>query len=437
MDIAFTLASGPIARSAAIVLTLRCLNIVLGFITTIILARSLGAEEFGVFALGASVALLVSLPARLGLQPFLVKFLPGLELQPGRAGFVCACKLAAKLGLAASLVAAFSVAILLWLSGQPGPLRNAGILGALTSPLIAMVSICQSYLRARFRPFQAFAPEFLFMQVAFASVAAALLLTNMLTARSALLAFGGSWLVALIVGMRWVLLDFNKIERATTTFQPPWKSWILAIAAMTIAGLFTLAVGRIEPIALAAFGSATDIGNYAIALRFALLVTFPAFAISSGLGPALARLDAVGDRNAVGDRLQRSAQAGLAGVIAATIVVIGLTFWIVPLFGADYSSARPAMLILLAGFVVQSLAGRASDALTMLGHLREAVLAGVISTGVYIGLSFLLVRDFGLVGAAAATAIAVTIHSALLATLAWRKIRIRCDVFASAFSKAS
>ena len=420
--------SGPIARSASIVILLRLFNIGLGFITTLFLAHAMGAVGFGVFALGISIAFLFSLPSRLGLQQFLIKSLPGYTATNNcgeyKGAIVFALITAGAITVLVSAFAAISI-----ISGlEPGPMRQASLLGIGIAPFITITYLAQSILQTRMKPLRAHAPEFLIVQSLFLAYILIIHLTSSLTPIPVLFCFGAAWGVAALISIYWTkktwpLLADSGLPRIA------WRDWAGLALAMTAASLFSILIGRIETVALAALSGPAEIGIYAIAMRFALLVTFSGFAISSGLGPALSRLHAEGDYLGIGRRLSLAARTNTMVAIIACIGIIGVTSFLIPLIGPDFIRSRNVVAVLTLGFFVQATMSRPYDALNMLGHINVAIPVSFAAIALYATLLVMLIPHYGALGAAIATAVSISVYALTLAYFFWKKTGLRCDVF--------
>jgi len=179
------------------------------------------------------------------------------------------------------------------------------------------------------------------------------------------------------------------------------------------------------------FGAA-ELGLYAVAFRFAQFTTFPGFALSSGFGPVIAALHAQGDHHGVGRRIWLGAWMNFIGSLIAGAAITGASWIVLPLLGAEFIAARPLVATMCAGFVLQSLAGRPADILSMLNFADAAAKAGCAVLAVYIIAIAAFAPAFGVVAAAIITASAYVAHNTILAIIVSYKTGRRCDVFAKA-----
>ncbi len=416
---------GPLARSAATTMVYRLINIAIGLVITAILAKSLGADGFGVVALGLSIAFMLSMSAKLGLDIYFMRMAPQYiethkwALLNGLLFFSGALVLI--LALSASAIAATIAKVI--------NADNAIIIACAIAPLVALNSVAQGILRSIMQISKAYLPEFVFVQMIALTGILIFASRGALSPGTALFAYFIGWSLAAAVSWLWVLKHWPKAARGAAR-EYNWRAWTGASILVMVAGLGEFAFGKFEILALSAYGSPEALGYYAIALRFALFVTFPAFALSSGFAPTIARLHAAGDQAAMMRKIILGARMTFFGAAIASIAVsVGVTI-LFPWFGADFSAATPLVIILCAGFVALSIVGRPMDVLIMVGAVREAAIASAISLSISIVIMLALIPVYGAVGAAISTAVSFAFHAGLLAFLVWKRTGLRCDAFA-------
>ena len=173
-----------------------------------------------------------------------------------------------------------------------------------------------------------------------------------------------------------------------------------------------------------------DIGLYALALRFAQLVTFPGFAIGGGLDPAIAHFHALNDRPALSRRILMATRV-MTGAALGLAAAISFSSWLIfPLIDPGFTKAAPIVAILSFGFVMQLAAGRPFPIMTIFGHQREAAWICMLAAVVGVILVFALSARYGAYGAAIATMLVFSLTPAVLAFTLYRLSGLRSDIFA-------
>ena len=122
------------------------------------------------------------------------------------------------------------------------------------------------------------------------------------------------------------------------------------------------------------------------------------------------------------------------GIFAITVTIcIGLVVFgkmLLGLFGAEFTTGYVVLLILLAGQVINAMAGSVGYLMTMTGYQNQAAWIIGMSTLVNVGLNAVLIPKLGIVGAAIATATTTVLWNILMLTFVWRKLNINPTVFA-------
>ena len=93
--------------------------------------------------------------------------------------------------------------------------------------------------------------------------------------------------------------------------------------------------------------------------------------------------------------------------LAGAILILALGKPLLWLFNPEFTAAYPVMFVLAIGFLVRASMGPAEFVLNMLGEQGLCALVLVVSAVLDVALSFALVPAFGMLGAAAATSIAL------------------------------
>ncbi|NOX83835.1 MAG: oligosaccharide flippase family protein [Alphaproteobacteria bacterium] len=418
---------GPLARSAATTMAYRLINVAIGLAITTILAKSLGADGFGIVALGLSIAFMLSMGAKLGLDIYFIRMAPQ---------YIETHKWALLNGLlyfsaVLVLILAVSASALAAMLATAVRADSAIIIACAIAPLVALNFIAHGILRSIMQISKAYMPEFIFVQIVVLTGALILASRGALSPGTALLAYLTGWSLAAAVSWFWVFKHWPQAARGAAR-QFNWRAWLGASMLVMVAGLGEFIIGKLEILTLSAYGSPQALGHYAIALKFALFATFPVFALSSGFAPTIARLHATADRAAMVRKIILGARMTLIGATLAAIAIsVGVTV-IFPWLGAEFAAATPLVFILCGGFVAQASVGRPLDVLLMIGAARQAAIGSVISTLFLVLIMMTLIPPYGALGAAISTAVSFAFHSALLAYFVWKKIGLRCDIFAAA-----
>lgn len=154
-------------------------------------------------------------------------------------------------------------------------------------------------------------------------------------------------------------------------------------------------------------------GLYQPAARTAGLLRAVLPAFSGIAAPLVAALQA-GDESAETGRLYRLVTRWMVLLVTpATVFLMVLPEPVLLLFGPRFSASAPALVLLAAAAFAQAFGGIAGTVLSMAGHGRVTFLNALVGFAVQVALSVLLIPLYGTAGAAAASLGAMLLLSAL------------------------
>ncbi len=166
-------------------------------------------------------------------------------------------------------------------------------------------------------------------------------------------------------------------------------------------------LGQTDVVMLGAIRGAADTGIYAAASRLAYLLAFVTVAGETALAPVTARLHASEDQGQLQRILTRFVRMSFFLVLPFAIGTILARSWLLAIFGPDFSAAETALVILVAGRLVDVALGSGALLLSMTGY--ERMVAGVFAAAALVNLAFnaLLIPRYGVEGASVASAISL------------------------------
>ncbi len=400
------------------VYALRIAGAGLAFILQIVLARWLSAYQYGIYATIFVCLMLLGGWMSGGLAPAMIRFIPEYrarhqdDLLRGlrRTSFIVA-GIVSVIGVTVGLTLSLS-------SGGPlpAPYHEAVVFAALMLPFLALIEINDGYCRGQGMPISAMGPALIVRPLVTLSgigiaVFALGLPGNAGTAMSlALAAAAVTAVVQLVLATRSTEGRRHTAARrsdAGVAARYDLRAWIsVAFPIVFIEGLLQL-MGAADILLIGALMSPDNVGHYYAASRILVLVGFVPVAVVAVMAPGFAYSAARGDA----DGLARSVNQAIglsfwpALMLALGLVVVGP--WLLMAFGASFSDAYPALLILAVAAIVRAFIAPAQTMLVITGHQGTAmmILGGAVVGNV--ALNLLLIPVFGITGAATATTTAV------------------------------
>lgn len=405
--------------------------LVMGFGTSILLARLLGASAYGLYVYSLAWASVLALPAVLGLDRFLVRGIAVYEVERQwqlMAGLLRRTNQLVM--LTSTLIASVGcVVAVLFLSDS---VRWPFCVAMLFIPFTALTLIRQGAMQAIGRVMTGQLPEYLIRPVVtLAAIGVVELVAHdTLTTTTALAANVGGVAFAFAVG---ALLLRRALPAALDTAQPRYatRQWLhAALPMMLIAGVW-LANNYVATLVVGTLDGSRAAGIYSVVEKGAELTVLVLIAANMPLAPVIARMHARRDSEGLQHATERVAQATFLVSVPVAIAFAALPDLYLTLFGASFRAGGVALRIMALAQLANAAAGPAGNVLIMTGHERSAVRGvgvGLVSNFV---LGIVLVPPLGVTGAAIAFAASLVLWNVLLVLSARRRVGVNTTVFRS------
>lgn len=413
-------------RAVSASLAFRVWSALATFAITVLLANALGTAAFGAysFALGWVSILLVL--TTFGFHHFNVREITRLRTvdRPDAIGGLVV--LSVVIGIMLSLLVVLAAP---WLADSlplsPDPLlEGAFVFAALLLPLLTFNSIRQGTLRGLDRPILAQAPELgLFPALMLVMTLAAILMGTKLTAETALRLNLWAAAVALGFGLLVLLREWRRQGLAWRIELDP-VPWFRGAGYSLIIGAAATVNSGADLVMLGALTDAEQTGAYGLAARFALLLTIPMLAVTSGLSHNVSTYFNLGRLGEVESLVRGSGRFVIVVTLALAIVISAVTPFIGTLFGPGFAIASVPLLVLAWSRVAETLFGQASMVLINTRFAGLGAICVSVTAVLNIGLNLALIPAFGMLGAAIATGLAQLVQVALMAGFVRRKLGI-------------
>jgi O-antigen/teichoic acid export membrane protein len=188
-----------------------------------------------------------------------------------------------------------------------------------------------------------------------------------------------------------------------------WKS----SSNLWVASSMSLAVQWSGILIAGAFVTSSDIAYLSAAQRTAMLTSFGLMVVNMVVAPRYARL---WKENNIKE-MQRLAKWSTRGMIVLVLPIITLMLvvpsWIMSLFGDEFSVAGDLLAIIAIGQFVNVATGSVGYLLSMSGHERDFRRVTLFSGPLTIILSYIFIVQWGVLGAAIAMAIGLSLQNLL------------------------
>ena len=413
----FSFNSGHLAElvsKGALSFILKILAAGMTFILTIIISRYLGAEGAGYYFLAITIVTVLASVSQMGFSPVITRFVSAYSSNGdwqsinGLYTFVATHIFSVMLGVSTLvfIFAPYISQVIFQKNLLEEPLRFTAF---------GVVLLGVSLLKGQF--FQGLKevgklqfcqnlglPSFLVVLL----LPSHLILGSLVEGQVALLYLLASILVVIIANWWWwqkpqvswkLNYDSTEIWRAA---MPMWGVGVLGVLMNWGASLL-----------LGVWGASADIAVFHNAFRTAGLTMLVLVAINSIAAPKFSVLYHQGDR----DGLKHLAIWSTRLMVLVCIPVVGclLAFpeWVMGLFGSEFIVGAPALMVLAIGQFVNVVTGSVGLLLSMTGHEKFALRASGLAAVCMLVLCFVLIPQYGVMGAAIAQAVSLSAHMLL------------------------
>ncbi|HXG40036.1 MAG TPA: flippase, partial [Candidatus Limnocylindrales bacterium] len=374
-------------------------------VLAVVLARTLGAEGYGLYNLGLVVPTIAASFVVLGLDAALVRYVSVFRRRDDAprvwGAILVGVGLPGLLGLGAAgviFLAADLIAERLLSAPQAAPLLR---ISCLLVPAMALNRELGATLQGLKRiELAVLAEQFVQPITRFALVLGALLVVG-LDAATALVASTLGTLTATGLLTRSVHRLFS-LRRSLRAAQPEVRTFL----AFSLPVYFSNVVGtlgsNLQAILLSALDTLRSVGIFAVASSVNLLASLFHGAVVQAAMPIFAEIHDRGDRRGLEHLYQTTSKWTFSLNLPLFIAVALTPDAILSIFGRDFAAGAAALVILTFESLVNSGTGTSGAVLDMTGHTRVKFVNSTLSVGLSIGLSLLLIPVWGLIGAALA-----------------------------------
>lgn len=400
-------------------------NTFLAFFMVVLLARTLGPENYGIYSFAFAIATLIAIPSQLGLPQLVIRETAKIQATEQWGLLRGLWRWSSVLILSFSTLIALTAMCGIWLYGRS--INDSQQLTLLISlflvPLIALGNLRGAALKGLRHallgqlPESVLRPMFFILLIAIASV-----MTNSITPAEAM-----GWYV-LSVGLAFaiggILLWRVKPHALEDNPTPQYRSrqWLASALPLVMISGLQIVNNQADIIMLGVFRPQEEVGVYRVVVSSAGLVIFGLQAINIVVAPYLARLYFNGDMDKLQSLITLCSRAVFSLALPVFLAVLVFGSWFLSTaFGDEYSTGYYGLIILSLGQLFNAAFGPVATILNMTGWERSSAKAVVISAMVNVFLNWFLVPLYGVEGAATSTALTLFLWNAIM----WKQAKAK------------
>jgi len=401
----------------------------LAFITSIFLANIMGVEKWGEFSFILSIIFILAIPTTMGLPQLILRYIKRYNLENNymlMKGLIYYSKniilffsivffvvfyLIYFIGLGRENITSFYFFIMFFIVLFIGQhIINKNILVGLDNPLLGQI------------------PEMLLFPVIYLLlIISAYFANDSLNVSTVLIIMLISYFIIFIIEN--YLLKKYKPYNKDTPKKFLIKEWfITSIPFLLLAGSFVL-LNNIDLIMIGNMIDMENVGIYKATVRVAEIVIFSISAVTIIIQPKIVQLFKKNDHTNLQKTIAKSTIVIFVTSLSFSIFILLFSKEILGLFGEDFIKGKDALLILVLIQLINAFFGQMGVLLNMTGNERYSLYAVILAMLLNTILNYFLIPQYGINGAAIASAFSILTWNMYLFIVVIRKLKINTTIF--------
>jgi O-antigen/teichoic acid export membrane protein len=403
-----------VVKKSAGATVIKVFGIIAGVIVSIIMGRTLGADGLGIINLATRITSICLVVSMFGMDSVLVK---NISIGYGNKDYSYVGKniyTALRLNVPIAIILAISGIILSpWLSNSifKEPILKWPLIIAFIVLIAQTISRIYGASLTGFRKIwqSNLVNETLSIWIVAIVLLVFITLKYEINIINIAMVFGlARIIVSVTVGTYWKSL-FNSKYKKECYIKPMLK---MAMPMFLVSSTGVVA-SNIDVVMLGWLSNAKEIGLYTVAARLAFFVSFFLQLSNAAIAPKIATLYFTKDKEAL-QILVKRVTLGLIAIALLIFLIFSLFGTVIlNVWGTEFSDAYWLLMILSFGQLINIATGPAGTLLVMCG--REKIHSKISLTGMILNIAFnlILIKIYGVLGAAIATAATVSIENVL------------------------
>ena len=420
-------------RDATGSLGLRVVSIALSFLTSIILARWLGKNGFGVYTYAMTWLAVLGIPATLGFNNLLVREVAIYSSQSawGLMRGLLQWANAIVLIFSTLITLAAIIIALTFLKAGEEQIILAFCLAMISLPIVSLTNLRLATMQGLHRVVLGQMPENLLAPLLFIILAISSYWFLRNQENAVLWMVGLKVVVFAITFVVGVVLLAVVLPQEVKDAIPEYKikTWLKNSLPFILLGGLALINSYLDILMLGALKGAGAVGVYAVVSRVTSLIVFALGIFNNVLSPTFATLYAEGKREQLQKVVTRSTRLISLFALVMTVGLIGLRYWILQIFGTEFLQGETALIILSIGYLVNAMTGSVGLLLNMTSYANLSAATTAFAALLNVCLNWLLIPKWGVNGAATATAISMIVGNVINAIWVRQKLGIQSTAF--------
>jgi len=399
------------AKGGSISFAGRIFEYVVRFVFSILVARVVGAEQYGLYTLALTISPIASMLALLGLQTGVVAYLaPAIRARNDSRiwGIIQVCA-----GIPAFLSIIFGATLFFFAV----PVATLVFHEPRLIPLLQIVSVSIPLDTISFIAYQIIIsyqkPKFSVLANNMVLPAAKLLLTILFLALGmGVMGIVLAHVIASAIGLALIIYFVNSLfalNRPLAQAERNVGKLLRYSLPVHLGWVLNTIRGSLETLVLGFVGLTTGVGIFAVASRLSSLGTMLFLSIGNISTPMIADFFSQGDTKQLNQLYQTTTKWVVMFNVPLFLTFVLFSGPLLSIFGADFKNGATALIVLSIGNLVYTGTGLGANILDMTNHTKFNSINSVFMVIVTISSDLLLIPRLGVIGAAIASSFSTVI----------------------------
>ncbi|MBF2013970.1 MAG: flippase [Rivularia sp. T60_A2020_040] len=406
----------------------------LTFTKSLMFARLLGTDGLGIYAYAMTWVALLSIPAKLGLSQLIVREIAIYQTQSAwdliRGLLLWSNQIVLVVSIGLVLIAG-GIAWNSHLDTDSQMLLTFGI-ALISLPISSLTNLRLSAMQGLHQVVLGQLPEVLIAPILLIILTGSgyLIIKEDLSASWVMGMYVVAMSITFLIGAQLLNQALPQVVKdAVPKYQI--KKWVSSGLPLMFLGAMHIINSQTDVLMLGAIKSSESVGIYVVVNRLSSLIIFVLAATNSILAPNIASLYAEGKIDKLQNIVTKTSRAVFLASLIITLNLIIFSYWLLLIFGSNFTQGKNALIILCIGQLVNAAVGPVALLLNMTGNENYTTISIGASAILNVILNILLIPQWGIEGAAIATASSMIVWNVI--SFVW--VRNKLGIDSTAFYK--
>lgn len=396
-----------VAKGGGVIFTGKLFLDAVRFVTAFILARLLGAKEYGMYSLALSATNIGVGMALLGLDAALIRYVAVMMGRKDDESVWGTIQVGISVAMLLSVVSgtvlfgfAYPIAEKAFHKATLAPLLQ---LAAVLIPVLTLSEVLASITKGFKRMDYPVIAQFVFQPI-FRLIMIVVLALSGFNPFMAIVTFGLADLGASVL-MIYYLNRIYPLKRPLSPAKRDLKGLLVFSLPVWMSGLMVQFQSNLQALVLGTMGSITGVGLFSIASQITAVSGHFTSSINVSSKPIVAQLHDQKDMTQLGKLYQTANKWAVMVQLPIFLVMVIYPTALLSIFGHSYVEGATALIVLAVADLLNVGTGMGGVILDMTGYTRLKLINSILRLVIYLGADLLLIPRWGLIGAAVAVVI--------------------------------